>query len=522
NSNNLKFEIDYTQRLDLIQQITANAIVRIIINKATNLKIDDYYISPVDNQIIIDSNDISFMQIEQIESTANHLILSNLSTNNTGSILMVRGYGSVESVGPVCERIGELGLLKIKSASRRNGKIAIHIVSGKRAIDDYFEKSKIVENLQSILNVNQSEILKKVKEIKLSKVSRESRPSEMIYSDSNKLNPLSENNTENTEEANESHNIVVEPLVSKDESVETEIDEEINTKNSEEETSKPSVAQEIATKNNPEVETTPSAEKIVTEENSNIENKETVNEEDVVSEKEKALNEENVVSEKQESVNKENIASEKQESVNKENIASEKQESVNKENIASEKQESVNEEDVVSEKQESVNEEDVVSEKQESVNEEDVVSEKQEEKIVEHTAQVINLVEQDNKSKATNPLDKLSEEALKITKFATDVDGIHFIYKVFRNKSVPAVIKHAKEISNLPDYISILGFPIGDISNFYVVRSKNLNVDLKNILEKINPKLFLKSSGNMYEVEGSVHTKNLATVMESFLLNIKN
>ncbi|MBL7575208.1 hypothetical protein SAMN00017477_0708 [Peptoniphilus asaccharolyticus DSM 20463] len=431
NSNNLKFEIDYTQRLDLIQQITANAIVRIIINKATNLKIDDYYISPVDNQIIIDSNDISFMQIEQIESTANHLILSNLSTNNTGSILMVRGYGSVESVGPVCERIGELGLLKIKSASRKNGKISIHIVSGKRAIDDYFEKSKIVENLQSILNVNQSEILKKVKEIKLGKVSRESRPSEMIYSDSNKLNPLSENNTKNTEEANESHNIVVEPLISKNEPVETEIDEEINTKNSEEESSKPSVAKEIATKNNPEVETTPSAEKIVTEENSNIENKEIVNEEDVV-------------------------------------------------------------------------------------------SEKQEEKIVEHTAQVINLVEQANKSKATNPLDKLSEEALKITKFATDVDGIHFIYKVFRNKSVPEVIKHAKEISNLPDYISILGFPIGDISNFYVVRSKNLNVDLKNILEKINPKLFLKSSGNMYEVEGSVHTQNLATVMESFLLNIKN
>ena len=88
----------------MIQQITANAIVRIIINKATNLKVENYYINSVDNQIVIDSNDISFMQIEQIESTANHLILSNLSTNNTGNILMIRGYGSIESVGPVCEK----------------------------------------------------------------------------------------------------------------------------------------------------------------------------------------------------------------------------------------------------------------------------------------------------------------------------------------------------------------------------------------------------------------------------------
>lgn len=86
NSNNLKFEIDYTNRLDLIQQITANAMIRIIINKATSLKVENYYINSVDNQVLIDSNDISFMQIEQIESIANHLILSNLTTNNTGHL----------------------------------------------------------------------------------------------------------------------------------------------------------------------------------------------------------------------------------------------------------------------------------------------------------------------------------------------------------------------------------------------------------------------------------------------------
>lgn len=389
NSNNLKFEIDYTNRLDLIQQITANAIVRIIINKATNLKVENYYINSVDNQIVIDSNDISFMQIEQIESTANHLILSNLSTNNTGNILMIRGYGSIESVGPVCERIGELGLLKIKSASKKDDKISIHIVSGKRAIDDYFEKSKIIDNLQSILNVNQSEILKKIKELKFSK--------------SNGVSKIESNLELDT--LNKSDNFIDE-----NNQKEVTLDDTYEIKTS----------------------TLPSSKKD--------------------SENSKKYKDTTEVSE-----------------------------------------------------------------------DKYIISEKLEEKVVEQTAEVRNLVEKVNEiSKDTSIKNKLSEKAFNLTKFTTDVDGIHFIYKVFRNKNIQEIIQGAKEISNVPNYISILGFPLGDVSNFYVTRSKNLNIDLKNILEKINPKLFLKSSGNMYEVEGTVNTQNLATVMESFLLNIKN
>lgn len=395
NSNNLKFEIDYTNRLDLIQQITANAIVRIIINKATSLKVENYYINSVDNQIVIDSNDISFMQIEQIESIANHLIFSNLSTNNTGNILMVRGYGSIESVGPVCERIGELGLLKIKSASKKDGKISIHIVSGKRAIDDYFEKSKIIDNLQSILNVNQSEILKKVKELKFSK--------------SNGA-PKTESNLE------------------------------LNTLDKADNFTDENNQKEISLDNPSEIE------------NSNLDS------------------------------------------------------SNNNSEISKEPEDTKELEDT-----------------KEVSEDKDIISEKLEEEVVEQTAEVINLVEKVNEISQDNSIkNKLSEKAFNLTKFATDVDGIHFIYKVFRNKNVQEIIQSAKEISNVPDYISILGFPIGDVSKFYVVRSKNLNIDLKNILEKVNPKLFLKSSGNMYEVDGTVHTQNLATVMESFLLNIKN
>lgn len=389
NSNNLKFEIDYTNRLDLIQQITANAIVRIIINKATSLKVENYYINSVDNQVLIDSNDISFMQIEQIESIANHLILSNLTTNNTGNILMIRGYGSIDSVGPVCERIGELGLLKIKSASKKDGKISLHIISGKRAINDYFEKSKIIDNLQSILNVNQSEILKKVKELKFSKTNG------TIKIESNlELNTL--DNSYNFIDENNQKEVILDDTF------------EIETSNLH------------SSKNNSET--------------------------------------------------------------------------------------SKEYRDII-----------------EIHENKDIISEKLGEEVVEQTAEVINLIETVNGISKDNSIkNKLSEKAFNLTKFATDVDGIHFIYKVFRNKNIQEIIRSAKEISNVPDYISILGFPIGDVSKFYVGRSKNLNIDLKNILEKVNPKLFLKSSGNMYEVDGTVHTQNLATVMESFLLNIKN
>ncbi|EGY79585.1 hypothetical protein HMPREF9129_1293 [Peptoniphilus indolicus ATCC 29427] len=109
-----------------------------------------------------------------------------------------------------------------------------------------------------------------------------------------------------------------------------------------------------------------------------------------------------------------------------------------------------------------------------------IISEKLEEKVVEQTAEVRNLVEKVNEiSKDTSIKNKLSEKAFNLTKFTTDVDGIHFIYKVFRNKNIQEIIQGAKEISNVPNYISILGFPLGDVSNFYVTRSKNLNIDLK-------------------------------------------
>lgn len=393
NSNQIKFEIDYNNRLDLIQQITSNAIVRMIINKTTNLKISDYQISSSYNKIILASKDISFMQIEQIESVANHLILSNLTTNNTGNILLIRGYGSVESIGPVCERIGELGLLKIKSASKDKDTISINIFSGKRAIEDYFEKCKIVENLQNILNVPSDEVIKSVKELKFNS------PHYKTKSHSNTALNNSDDIKEPTKNLESNNNTLIEN----------------------------SITEKVSTKNSTDVGT-----------DSNSDDKE---------------------------FNKSNSKTEQSE-----NLSDEKNIELTPE-----------------------------------------VDKNVDEKLSENN-QFSNQTETKN----------LSLEAKKIADLATDVDGINFIYKVFRNKSIQEIISSSREISNLPNYIQILGFPMGDMSSFYVSRSKNLNMDLKAIMQTINPKLFIKSSGNMYEVEGTIATQNLATVMESFLLRIKN
>lgn len=401
NSNELKFEIDFNNRLDLMQQITANAIVRLIINRTTNLNVIDYQITANDNKIIIAANDISFSQIEKIESTSNHLILSNLSTNNTGDRIIIRGYGSMESIGPVCERIGELGLIKIKSLSKNSDNICLHLVSGSRAINDYFAKSNIIESLESILNVDQDNILKKVKELKFG----------------SSKTPILKNN----------------------------FDTDLNKDNSAKNTGF----------------TTTASNKSIND-NNNIKPSEPIE-----TDKDISLNSALIESEEKENHQDNDTSQVTITDVSRVNSLNPTTEITNAENTLDK----------------------------------------------DGAANVGN---------SENLQKNISKEALKMSELATDVDEFKFIYKVFRNTRVQDVINNAREITNLPNYIEILGFPIGDVSNFYVTRSKNLNIDLKNILQTINPKLFMKSSGNMFEVEGTVSTQNLATVMESFLLKIKN
>ncbi|MBP2024765.1 hypothetical protein [Peptoniphilus stercorisuis] len=113
------------------------------------------------------------------------------------------------------------------------------------------------------------------------------------------------------------------------------------------------------------------------------------------------------------------------------------------------------------------------------------------------------------------------ETVKEYKKLATTVDGINYIYKVVRNVN----FKDIKFISNyiMDDYnfVQIYGIPNGPMSQVLVARSKNLNIDLKAIFDKLSTKFSVNGTGNMFTIQANVKSEQLAGVMESFLIEIK-
>ena len=161
--------IDYPHRLDLMQQNLVNALVRLCIEKSTDLKINDYKISSSENLLSLNAKDISYKNVDRIEELANHLSLANLkiSKDPLDKEISIEGYGKVSYEGPCLERTGEVGIIKIKKISRDKDKIILHLVGGERALKDYRDKAYIISNLKSLLFLNNEEdILKEVKALK--------------------------------------------------------------------------------------------------------------------------------------------------------------------------------------------------------------------------------------------------------------------------------------------------------------------------------------------------------------------
>lgn len=160
--------IDYDHRLDIMQENLANALVRLCIKRISDLKIESFKISSEENKIILDSNDISYKNISDIENLASYICFANLKVENEDGKISLDGYGSIDYQGPCLERTGELGLVKIVNLDKnQENKIELSLVAGQRALDDYREKSKLISNLKNILFVeNEEDIFSQVKNLK--------------------------------------------------------------------------------------------------------------------------------------------------------------------------------------------------------------------------------------------------------------------------------------------------------------------------------------------------------------------
>ena len=114
-----------------------------------------------------------------------------------------------------------------------------------------------------------------------------------------------------------------------------------------------------------------------------------------------------------------------------------------------------------------------------------------------------------------------SKRLLKFKNYIKVINNTRFIYKILYDEKIETVINIANELSKYGDLIQIYGLPIGDSAKIIVTRSKDINIDLKEIFEKIKGNIDLVGGGNMYSIEVNIPIELLNPIMESFLMSIK-
>ncbi|MDU5323272.1 MAG: alanyl-tRNS synthetase, partial [Peptoniphilus harei] len=105
--------------------------------------------------------------------------------------------------------------------------------------------------------------------------------------------------------------------------------------------------------------------------------------------------------------------------------------------------------------------------------------------------------------------------------FSTEFSGLNYIYKVLQDIN----LKELREISNYilkeDNFIQIYGLKNGSKSKILILRSQNLNFDLKKIFGKLKDHFTFTGTGNMYTLDIQCREEDLTRIMESFLIEIR-
>ncbi len=105
--------------------------------------------------------------------------------------------------------------------------------------------------------------------------------------------------------------------------------------------------------------------------------------------------------------------------------------------------------------------------------------------------------------------------------FATEVSGLNYIYKVLEDVNLNELREVSNYILKDRDFIQIYGIKNGNNSKILILRSQNLNFDLKKIFVKLKEHFSYSGTGNMYTLDINCQEKDLKRIMESFLIEIK-
>ncbi|OFK80899.1 hypothetical protein [Peptoniphilus sp. HMSC062D09] len=127
-----------------------------------------------------------------------------------------------------------------------------------------------------------------------------------------------------------------------------------------------------------------------------------------------------------------------------------------------------------------------------------------------------------NKAKDSQEKSPLFYQAVdSFKRFSTEFSGINYIYKVLEDVNLKELREISSYILKEDNFIQIYGLKNGKRSKIIVLRSINLNFNLKKIFEKLQDHFDFTGTGNMYTLDLECREEDLTRIMESFLIEIR-
>ena len=449
NKDQVEIEINWKNRLLMMQENLGNALVRYFLSTNTNSEILNYKVEKNSSYIDLAAKDFKFMTVKNIESLVNYAIFSNLSIENFEDHIKIERLAEISYQGPALKRTGEIGMVFISSVDKINSAIRLTMVSGENAYKLARNSLNLLDNMKMYLNSDSLEsVFSDVKKLKAKNLPNRGK----IVSQEKNLREKKLPREDKKDEAPKNSGL-------------EKFDE--GEKVQEAKNSEPEKAIEEA--KNSEIKNSSDFEK--------VDEREQVQEATKISEPEKVIKE--AKKEKYDSkFFHEKYKLESFKDLNKK--TQDKKDDVENNKIEDPQKNS-------------------------------------EEKIEKK-----NIDLSPNKAKDSQEKSPLFYQAVdSFKRFSTEFSGINYIYKVLEDVNLKELREISSYILKEDNFIQIYGLKNGKRSKIIVLRSMNLNFNLKKIFEKLHDHFDFTGTGNMYTLDLECREEDLTRIMESFLIEIR-
>lgn len=465
NKNEVEIEINWKNRLLIMQENLGNALVRYFLSSNTNSEILNYKVDKNSSYIDIAAKDFKFMTVKNIESLVNYAIFSNLSIENFEDHIKIERLAEISYEGPSLKRTGEIGMVFISSVDKVNSSIRLSIVSGENAYRLARNSLNLLDNMKMYLNSDSIEsVFSDVKKLKAKNF-----PDREKFLDKEKINKAEELPKEDKEDE-----------IQKNSNLE-KVDEKEKVQESEK-ISEP--------------------EKVIEEEkNSDVENS--------------SLLEKNSLDDENFHDNKKNQESKKVLENTKVNEEAKKEKYDSKFFHEKYKLESFKDLNKQIEDKKDDGKNKIEYQQKNKIDVKKINDEEKEDKEIKNKL---------NQNKSINSSEKppiFYEVVESFKRFSTEVSGINYIYKVLEDVNLKELREISSYILKEDNFIQIYGLKNGNRSKIIILRSMNLYFDLKKIFEKLKNHFEFTGTGNMYTLDLECKEKDITRIMESFLIEIK-